>query len=275
MIISYNLFPLIGAGFVGVTAGMIGVFCFLKKQSMLGDTLSHAAMPGFVSALLLTESKQTNVLLLGALISCGIGALAIHWLKRVTNLKQDTILGTILSLSFGVGIILLSVLQKKSLSHQGILNMLFLGNTLFLLPEDMYTIIIVSSLVIISIILFWKEFKIISFDYMLAHTSGFNTEYWSLLLVSLTLVTIVISLQTMGIILTSSILIAPAVAARLWCYRLESMTLLAAFLGGFCSVAGVYASSYVEHLSPGPTIVMLLSLVLFLSLIAQRVMVKL
>ncbi len=266
--INYTLrLVIIGTGLLGITSGALGTFVLLRRQSLLGDAISHAALPGIALAFLITHSKNPAVLLCGGALSGGIGAAIIILITRTTTLKKDTALGIILSVFFGFGLVLLTIIQKYPLAHQAALNKFLFGNASTLLPSDLYTMGIISFVVFLCLLLFWKEFTLFIFDTSFAHTIGFQTTLLDCLLTSLTVLTIVVGLQTVGVVLMSTMLIAPAAAARQWTTRLAPMTLLSACFGASASIIGSLISGTINQLPTGPTIVVVISFIVMVSLL--------
>lgn len=267
MIFDYTLaITLIGITILGATAGLLGTFVFLRRQSLLGDAISHAALPGIAIAFLLTHSKNPLVLMLGGAISGGIGTMFMQLITRHTKLKKDTALGIVLSVFFGFGLVLMTAIQKMPIANQSILNKFLFGNISTLLPTDVYAMTIIGAIICVCTILLWKEFTLVTFDHHFAHSVGFATHKLENILTILVVAAIVIGLQTVGVILMSSMLIAPAAAARQWTTRLHSMALLSVFFAVSAGISGALASSHIDRLPTGPTIVIVLSILVLLSL---------
>ncbi len=209
---------------------MLGSFAVLRKQSLLGDAISHAALPGIAIAFLITGTKETNVLLIGALVSGLLGAFWIRGITKRTHLKSDTALGLILSIFFGFGMLLLTYIQKLPNANQSGLDKFLFGQAATLLARDVWFMAIVTFICVVVLLLFWKEFKILLFDADYAKTLGFNTQLIDILITSFIVIAIVLGLQTVGVVLMSAMLLAPAAAARQWTNSLGIMVVLAAFL---------------------------------------------
>lgn len=257
---------IIGTALLGITAGTLGVFAVLRRHSLLGDAISHAAFPGIVGIFLFTHSKHPAVLFLGGSIAGGLGALCIAGINRYTRLKKDTALGIVLSVFFGTGLVLMTILQKKSVASQAILNKFLFGNAATLLIQDVYVIVFISIAVLICIGLFKKEFMLLIFDESYAHTLSYPVALLDVFLIFLLVMTLMIGLQTVGVVLMSTMLIAPAVAARQWTNRLNPMIILAATLCSCSCIMGSYISSLFDRMPTGPVIVVLLSMIVLFSL---------
>lgn len=257
----------LGSALLGMISGIIGCFSVLRKQSLLGDGVSHSTLPGVVMAFIILGSKRTEILLLGALISGLISTFFIVTVVNHTRVKFDSALALIMSTFFGLGLMLLTYTQKIPNSNQAGLNRFIFGQASTLLKRDITLMSICGSVILILVILFWKEFKILSFDINFTKTLGFSSKYINLLLSFLIVLTIVMGLQTVGVILMSAMLISPAVAARQWTNKLSIMVTLAGIFGALSGVAGTIASSMVTKLPTGPAIVICANIFVTISLL--------
>ena len=246
---------------------MLGSFAVLRKQSLLGDAISHAALPGIAIAFLITGAKENNTLLLGALVS---GLLGAFWIKTIitkTHLKSDTALGLILSLFFGVGMLLLTFIQKQPNANQAGLDKYLFGQAATLLERDVWFMAIITGISLLVLLLFWKEFKLLLFDEDYTKTLGFNIKLLDMLITSFIVVAIILGLQTVGVVLMSAMLLAPAAAARQWTNSLAVMVVLAAVFGAFSGIVGTGISASHPNLSTGPVIVLVASVFVLISFI--------
>jgi len=257
----------LGSAVLGITAGALGVFALLRGQSLLGDAISHASLPGIACAFLLTSTKNPAILLCGGAIAGIIGSACILGIIRNTRIKNDAALGIILSVFFGIGLVLLTHIQKNGSSNQSILNKFLFGNASTLMHEDLILMLIVGGVVLGLLTLFWKECSLLAFDPSYLRSLGYPVVLLDALLTLLTVLSIVIGLQTVGVVLMSSLLVAPAAAARQWTKRLSHMVILAACFGACAGVTGSLISSCVTHLPTGPTIVVVVSVIVLISLV--------
>ena len=246
---------------------MLGSFAVLRKQSLLGDAISHAALPGIAIAFLLTGAKDSNILLIGALVSGLIGTFWIRGIISKTHLKSDTALGLILSLFFGFGMLLLTFIQKQPNANQAGLDKYLFGQAATLVASDVWMMVIVTSVCLVIMLLFWKEFKILLFDADYTKTLGFNTKTIDVLITSFIVLAIVLGLQTVGVVLMSALLLAPAAAARQWTNKLSTMVFLAALFGAFSGVFGTAVSASQNNLSTGPIIVLVAGVFVIISFV--------
>lgn len=257
----------LGTAILGAICGMLGSFAVLRKQSLLGDAISHAALPGIAIAFILIGAKNSNLLLLGALISGLIGAFWIRGITSKTHLKSDTALGLILSLFFGFGMLLLTFIQKQPNANQAGLDKYLFGQAATLLISDVWMMAIVTGVCLIVLLLFWKEFKLLLFDADYTKTLGFNTKFIDILITSFIVLAIVLGLQTVGVVLMSAMLLAPAAAARQWTNSLAKMVTIAAIFGAFSGVFGTAISASHNNLSTGPVIVLVAASLVLISFI--------
>lgn len=246
---------------------MLGSFAVLRKQSLLGDAISHAALPGIAIAFLITGAKESNVLLIGALVSGLIGTFWIRGIIKKTHLKSDTALGLILSLFFGFGMLLLTFIQKQPNANQAGLDKYLFGQAATLVESDVWLMSIVTGICMFVLLLFWKEFKILLFDADYTKTLGFNTKFIDILITTFIVLAIVLGLQTVGVVLMSAMLLAPAAAARQWTNSLSVMVFLAAIFGAFSGVFGTAISASQNNLSTGPVIVIVAGVFVLISFI--------
>ncbi|MDO5971888.1 metal ABC transporter permease [Flavivirga aquimarina] len=257
----------LGTAILGAVTGMLGSFAVLRKQSLLGDAISHAALPGIAISFLITGAKDSNVLLLGALVSGLIGTFWIRGIIKKTHLKSDTALGLILSLFFGFGMLLLTFIQKQPNANQAGLDKYLFGQAATLIESDVWLMAIVTGACLVVLLLFWKEFKILLFDADYTKTLGFNTKFIDILITTFIVLAIVLGLQTVGVVLMSAMLLAPAAAARQWTNSLGIMVFLAALFGAFSGVFGTAISASQNNLSTGPVIVIVASVFVLISFI--------
>lgn len=257
----------IGASLLGAISGALGTYAVLRRQSLLGDAISHAALPGIAIAFLLTGSKTPLILVLGAAIAGWLGTLFIMSIVRMTRIKYDSALGIVLSTFFGFGLVLHTLIQRTGNANQAGLDTFLFGQAATILERDVFTIGILGGIAILITLIFWKELKLLVFDEGFAASLGFSTRALDILLTSLLVIAIVLGLQAVGAVLMSAMLVAPAVAARQWTDRLSVMMLLAAFFGALAGVSGTIISSSASRIPTGPTIVLCGTVVVGFSII--------
>ena len=258
---------LLGTALLGLASGIAGTFAVLRKESLIGDGLSHAALPGVVIAFLLTGIKDIEVLIAGAALS----SITAAWLITITvensKIKFEGALATILSAFFGLGMVLLTYVQSLNDAGQAGLSIFIFGQAATILARDVYITSAAALIIIVLTALFWKELKLISFDVEYAKTLQIPVTFTLILYRSLLIMTIIIGIQSVGAILISSLLIAPAVGARQWTNKLGTMCILAGFFGMISAIGGTIWSTSVQKLPTGPAIIVILSILVLLSLI--------
>lgn len=257
----------LGSALLGIVSGVLGSFAVLRKQSLLGDGVSHAALPGVVLAFLITGNKNTEVLLLGALATGLLATFLILTATRHSRIKFDSALAVTMSVFFGLGMVLLTYAQKVPNANQAGLKRFIYGQASTLLERDVILMGVCGSVLLALVVLFWKEFKLFSFDPEYARSLGFATGKLNLLLSLLIVLAIIIGLQTVGVVLMSAMLIAPAVAARQWSNRLWVMVVLASLFGAVSGILGTLLSSAVPGLPTGPVIVVCVTVIAAVSLL--------
>ena len=258
---------LLGTALLGLASGIAGTFAVLRKESLIGDGLSHAALPGVVIAFLLTGIKDIEVLIAGAALS----SITAAWLITITvensKIKFDGALATILSAFFGLGMVLLTYVQSLNNAGQAGLSKFIFGQAATILARDVYITSAAALIIIVLTALFWKELKLISFDVEYSKTLQIPVTFTLILYRSLLIMTIIIGIQSVGAILISSLLIAPAVGARQWTNKLGTMCILAGFFGMISAIGGTIWSTSIPKLPTGPAIIVILSILVLLSLI--------
>ncbi|TCL56276.1 manganese/zinc/iron transport system permease protein [Kineothrix alysoides] len=257
----------LGSALLGLISGVLGSFAVLRKQSLLGDGISHSALPGVVMAFVLLGSKNTEILLLGALISGLLATLFIVSIVRYTRVKFDSALALVMSVFFGLGLVMLTYVQKIPNSNQAGLKRFIFGQASTLLQRDIILMVICGLILLALVLLFWKEFKLFTFDADFAQSLGFSPKRLNLLLSFMIVLAIIIGLQAVGVILMSAMLITPAVAARQWTNKLWIMVMLSALFGAVSGIIGTAASSLVPKLPTGPAIVICISAIVVISVL--------
>ena len=257
----------LGAATLGVVGGGLGSYAVLRGQSLLGDAISHAALPGIALAFLLTGSKTPVVLLLGAAGAGTLAALIILGVTDATRVTYDSALALTLSVFFGVGLVLLTYIQRHAGASQAGLDAFLFGQAAALVERDVVTMAALGGAALLAMMAFWKEFKLLAFDPDFGASLGIPMRALDVGLTTLLVVAIVIGLQTVGVVLMSAVIIAPAAAARQWTDRLGLMVALAATFGAGSGVGGAVLSASVARLPTGPTIVLCMGAVVVVSLL--------
>ena len=258
---------LLAALLVGSISGIIGSFVVVRGMAFFGEALAHSILPGVAIALIYGQE-----MFIGGLVA-GIGtALVIGWLTREERLKEDTAIGVVFVGMFALGSAIISTTDSYSLD----LTHILFGNVLGVSNSDLQVMTICGAIVIIMVLMFYKEFLVISFDPGLARTLKLPVETLRMVLLVLIAITIVASLRTVGVALMLAMLVTPAATAQLVVKRLHYMILLASLIGAFSSAVGLYLSfhEYPEDVAAGPAMVLvataLFVIVFVISQVRQR-----
>jgi len=263
----------VGAGLLGVAAGTIGTFALLRRRALMGDALSHATLPGvagaFIAAVMLGgQGRSLPVLLLGATVSGVLGVLCVQALTRYSRLKEDAAIGVVLSVFFGLGVVLISRVQAMDVGTQGGLTHFILGQTAAMRRSDAIIMGVVAVLVAVAALALFKEFRLVCFDREYASALGWPVGVVDLAMMALVVVVTVIGLQAVGLILIVAMLIIPPAAARFWTERLWLMTLLSAAIGGLSGYLGASASAIWSDMPAGAVIVLAAGAIFTVSFVA-------
>lgn len=234
---------LITSVIVGIISGVIGSFIILRGMALMGDAISHAVLPGVAISYLLGINYFYGAVVVGILAALGISAISQN-----SRIKSDASIGIVFSASFALGIILITMAESAT-----DLTQILFGNILHVRSSDMWLTIGIGVIVLLTVIVFFKELLVSSFDETMAEVYGLKTRLIHYgIMVLLTLVTVA-SLQTVGVILVVSMLVTPASTAYLLTNRLSTMIVLASSFGALSSIIGIYFS-FAYNLPSGPVI---------------------
>ncbi|MCS7222304.1 MAG: metal ABC transporter permease [Anaerolineae bacterium] len=228
---------LLASAMVGVLCAVVGCYVVLRGMAFLGDAMAHAILPGVAIAYLLKGN-----LLVGALVAAIAVALGIGFFSRQGVIKEDTAIGILFAATLALGVALISSIRTYAVD----LTHILFGNVLGISPADLWLTGALSVIVLATVGLLYKEFLVISFDPVLAATLRLPAEQLRLLMLILLALTVVVSLQTVGVGLVAAMLVTPGATAYLLTRRLPAMMALAAAIGVFSSIAGLYLSFYVN-----------------------------
>jgi manganese/zinc/iron transport system permease protein len=257
----------IGTVLLGVGSAAIGCFAFLRKRALVGDAVAHSVLPGVALAFMLTGSKNTFALLIGAAIAGWISMVTMDFIVRRSRISEDTAIGMVLSVFFGLGILLITHIQSTGDASQSGLDKFLFGQAASLVTSDVVVFGSVSVLLLATIIVLFKEFKITSFDPDFARAVGFPVHALELVLTTLLVFAVVVGIQAVGVVLMAAMLITPAAAARYWTNRLPLMILLACTFGAISGVAGAFVSYVAPGMPTGPWIVTAITLIFAVSIL--------
>jgi manganese/zinc/iron transport system permease protein len=250
------VYVMIGSLVLGACGGLLGAFSVLKKQGLLSDALAHASLPGIVIAFLIMQVKFLPGLLLGALISGLVGAAVIYFLERETKLNMDTAMAVVLSVFFGIGVLLLTYLQNLPISAQSGLETFLFGQAASLLKNDVVWMLISFFVILAVVLVFWKELKMFVFDPEFSRVIGFRRGMLEFIFMAIFVVAVLLSLQAVGVVLTAALFITPAVSALYWSNRFGRVVMLSTFFGMVSGGIGAYISSVFPKMPTGPVIVL-------------------
>ena len=257
----------LGAAVFGAISGILGTFAVLRKQSLIGDAISHATLPGICIMFLITGTKSTSLFLVGAFISGIIASCIIMYMTNISKIKYDSALGMILSVFFGLGLVLLTYIQKTPNANQAGLDKFLFGQASTLLKVDVKVMSVALVFSLLLVLLFWKQFKLICFNSEFAGSLGLPVKKLDFLLTCLIVLAIVMGLQTVGVILMSAMLIAPAVSARQWTDKLYMMIIISAIFGAISGITGTMISFFIPKMPTGPIIVVVMSTITVVSIL--------
>lgn len=262
----------IGAALLGLSAGMAGTFLFLRKRALVSDAVAHATLPGIAIAFLVMvalggDGRSLAGLLAGSALSALLGLVLVDRIVRHTRLAEDAAIGAVLSVFFGFGVVLLTVIQSWDRGRQAGLEDFLLGSTAGMLFDDALLIALGGAVVVVVILLLRRPMTLVAFDPGHAAALGLRTDRIDLAMMGLVMAITVIGLTLVGLILVVALLIIPAVTARFWTDRVERVLWIAGAIGGVAGYLGAALSASVADLPTGPIIVLIAAGLFALSLL--------
>lgn len=257
---------LTGSMLLGLSSGVLGAFAMLRRRALMGDTLAHAALPGVCIAYMIAGSKQIGLFLIGAAVAGVLGTLAVSAITRYSKIKEDSAMAVVLTVFFGFGITLLTVIQRSPKGNQSGLDKFLFGQAASLIRSDVVVMATIAALLCLVVLLLFKELKLLSFDPAFGAGLGLPMGALDLVLNLLIVLAVVIGLQAVGVVLMAAMLITPAIAARYWTDRLSVMVALAGMFGAVSGALGTWFSASGPKMPTGPLIVLSASAVFFVSL---------
>ncbi len=240
---SITMNVMLGTALLGATAGTIGTFAVLRRRALVGDMLSHAALPGVCIAFLIMQDRNFVGLSLGALATGLVGILVIAILTRWTRTKEDAAIGIVLSTWFGAGMVLLSVAQRQTTGYPAGLKSYLLGEAAGIGRGDVQLIAVVALVCLAIVSILYKEFKLLSFDTDFAAAQGWPTLLLDLVMMGTLAVVTIVGLPICGVILMAALIILPGASARFWTNRLGRLLVIAASAGAAAGVIGTFLGS--------------------------------
>lgn len=258
-------YVVIGSVLLTASSAIVGTFTFLNKRSLIGDAIAHAVLPGICLGFIVAGTKNPLVLIIGAFITGWLSLVVVDYISRKTRIKEDTAIGMVLSVFFGIGILMLTVIQKSGNASQSGLDHFLFGKAAALVGSDLYAFLIVAIILLVVVYIMFKEFALLAFDKAYARSIGYPVRTLELILTSLIVLAVVIGIQAVGVVLMAAILITPAAAARFWTDKITVMIFLASAFGALSGLSGAYISFVAPAMPTGPWIVIVISTIAFIS----------
>ena len=266
--LTYNtLVVAVGVAAVGCAAGVVGTFGVLRKRALVGDAAAHATLVGVATALLLTGQRDLAVLLVGGLLSAMVAIVLLVFIRKFTRTRDDAATAIVLSVSFGLGITLISGMVSRGVPGSGGLERFLLGHTASLTVNDALLLGIVSVVGVLCIVVGLKEATLVAFDSDFAAAAGWPAAIIDLVLIGLIAVMVVVGLPAAGAVLVTALVVIPPAVARQWTERLIPMLVIAGLVGLFSGLVGVVLSSLAVQVPTGPVVVLVATAFLIVSIL--------
>lgn len=269
---SYRM-VLLGTAVIGLVAGTLGAFAYLRKQSLISDVISHAALPGTLVAFLVsvvvlgTNGRNLVTLIIGAVVIGTIAVLYANSISRVSKLRIDAAMAIVLTLFFGAGMVLMRVIANSALPGKGGIQDYLFGNASVITIADLVTSVVIGGAALVVTALFWKEFALRTFDPDHAAALGFRARSVDTIMFTTIVVAVVIGVKAVGLVLMVAFVVTPPAAARQWTGTLRGMVVLSGLIGASGSMIGAYLSIALGSVPTGPLIVLVLFAIFLVSLL--------
>jgi manganese/zinc/iron transport system permease protein len=252
---------------LGGVSGAVGSFNFLRKKTLVGETVAHSMLPGVLIAFLLSGVKNPYVLIIGAATSGWLSILLVDYITQQSKIKSDSALAIVLSSFFGFGIVLLTVIQSNYGGEQSGLDHYIFGNAAAMTPGDSTAFAWVSALVLVLVFSFYHSIKSVVFNLEYADAIGINVKFIDGLISFITILSISVGIKAVGIVMMSALLIIPPTAARFWTNSLLRLLLLSGFFGALAGWLGAFVSYRQAAMPTGPWTIVIISLIAFVSML--------
>jgi manganese/zinc/iron transport system permease protein len=252
---------------LGGVSGAVGSFNFLRKKTLVGETVAHSMLPGVLIAFLLSGVKNPYVLIIGAATSGWLSILLVDYITQQSKIKGDSALAIVLSSFFGFGIVLLTVIQSNYGGEQSGLDHYIFGNAAAMTPGDSTAFAWVSALVLVLVFSFYHSIKSVVFNLEYADAIGINVKFIDGLISFITILSISVGIKAVGIVMMSALLIIPPTAARFWTNSLLRLLLLSGFFGALAGWLGAFVSYRQAAMPTGPWTIVIISLIAFVSML--------
>ncbi|MDF3128078.1 metal ABC transporter permease [Kiritimatiellaeota bacterium B1221] len=256
--------------FLGISSGLAGSFLLLRKRSLMSDTLSHACLPGIglmfiVVTLLGGNGKSLPLLLMGATVTGLLGVLLVTAIRNTSRIKDDAAMGIVLSVFFGLGIVMLSLAQTMGGAAAGLESFIY-GKTASMVGKDLEYLMWITVVTVILCVALQKEFSLICFDENFARSLAWPVHFLDMLMMGLMVGVTVVGLQAVGLILIVAFMIIPAASARFWTEKYRLMWMLAGAIGGLSGWVGASVSAILPRMPAGAVIVLVSGVVFVFSM---------
>lgn len=264
---------LLGTMTIGLVAGALGSFAYLRKQSLISDVVSHAALPGallaFLSAVVVFGADGRNMagLLIGAVIAGTLAVTFANGVARVSKVSIDTAMAVALTVFFGAGMLLMRIITNGAFPGKGGIQDYLFGNASVITRTDLTTSLVVGGFALALMLTFWKEFALRTFDPDHATVLGFRASVIDALMFTTIVIATVIGVKAVGLVLMVAFVVTPPAAARQWTQTLSAMVVLSAGFGALGSGLGAYLSISLGKVPTGPLIVLTLFAIFLASLL--------
>ncbi|MCG8445175.1 MAG: metal ABC transporter permease [Hyphomicrobiales bacterium] len=264
-----------GTTVIGLVAGALGSFAYLRKQSLISDVIAHSALPGallaFLTAVVVLGVSGRNMLglIVGAVTTGTLAALFANSIAARTKIRIDTAMAISLTVFFGAGMIVLRIIANGPFPGKGGIEDYLFGNASVITIADLATSTAVGALALILMLVFWKEFTLRTFDPVHSTVLGFRASVIDTLMFTTIVIAIVIGVQAVGVVLMIAVVVTPPAAARQWTSTLPGMVALSGAFGAIGSGVGAYLSIAVGNIPTGPVIVLTLFVIFLVSLLAS------
>jgi manganese/zinc/iron transport system permease protein len=254
-----------GSILLAASSAIVGCFTLLKKKALVGDAVAHSVLPGVCMAFLFTGTKNISFLICGAFFTGWISLLLIDYIVAHSKIKKDAAIGLVLSVFFGIGIVLLTFIQQSGNASQSGLDSFIFGKAAALVGSDLITFGIIAVILLMVVSVFFKSLALVAFDENFAKSLGFPVRGLDMLLTTLTVLAVVTGITAVGVVLMAAMLITPGAAARYWTDNLRTMVIIAAIFGAISGILGAYISYVAPSMPTGPWMVVASSFIALVS----------
>lgn len=261
---------ILGTLFLGIASGLVGVLTVLSHRALIVDAISHSILPGVCMGFIFSGTKNPVYLIIGGLLSGFLSVLAINYISQKSKIKTDSAIAIVLSVFFSFGVLFLNFIQNSDNHNQTGLSDFLFGKASALLSKDVLVYLYVLLIVLSIIGLTFRSLKIYLFDKIFASTIGLPVNFLQSILIFCIILITAIGVQTVGVVLMSALLVSPATSALLWQNKLQLVLLWAAIFSSISTLLGVVISFIFPFFPTGPSIVIVLSVIAFSSIILSK-----